>query len=148
MHSLPNATMDSEDSGDQVLHMEHPEDMLAAWRQNPWFWEILVAHAITFVVGVLGNFLVVLVMLGDRKSRTSTNMFLISLTAADLLLLIVYAPLNTLQYFVVEWDAVGTVCKMATYAEMLSCAASIFNLTAVSLERSVLVHYSRRMTIS
>ena len=115
--------------------MDNPEEMLMPWVINQHFIPVVITHSVTFLVGVIGNLLVVFVMAGDRKSRTATNLFLVSLSLADLLLLIVFAPLETIQYFVVQWDAGGTVCKMAKYAEILSAVASVLNLTAVSLER-------------
>ena len=122
-------------------------------------------------------------MIGDRKSRNATTLFLVSLSAADLLLVLVCAPvwkrnliiyctgyatrvppicvytsrfldndasfhyfwlstlqLEALQYFVIQWDEAGTICKTAKYAEVLSAVASVLNLTAVSLERQVLFY--------
>ena len=73
----------------------------------------------------------------DKKyiSRSPTCTFLVSLAVADLLLLVIYVPLETLGYFVITWDAGGTVCKLSSYVEMLSGMASVLNLTAVSIER-------------
>ena len=48
--------------------------------------------------------------------------------------------LEALQYFVIQWDEAGTICKTAKYAEVLSAVASVLNLTAVSLERQVLFY--------
>jgi len=69
------------------------------------------------------------------QSRNATTLFLVSLSAADLLLLLVCAPLETLQYFVKHLDEAGAICKLIKYAEVLSAMASVLNLTAVSLER-------------
>ena len=130
----PSSSNTSESTPD-FWQMDNPEEMLVPWVINEYFFPIVITHSVTFLVGVIGNLLVVFVMAGDRKSRTATNLFLVSLALADLLLLIVCAPLETLQYFVVQWDVGGTVCKMAKYAEILSAVASVLNLTAVSLER-------------
>jgi hypothetical protein len=118
-----------------VIFMEHPEDMLKPWVINPMFFNIIFTHSVTFIFGLVGNIVVVVVMVGDRKSRNATNLFLVSLAAADLLLLLVYAPLETLQYFVMQWDESAAVCKMAMYALLLSAVVSVLNLAAVTLER-------------
>lgn len=115
--------------------MEHPEDMLKPWIINPLFFNIIITHSITFIFGLVGNIVVVIVMLGDRKSRSATNLFLVSLAVSDLLLLLVYAPLETLQYFVMQWDESAAVCKMAMYALLLSAIVSVLNLAAVTFER-------------
>jgi hypothetical protein len=120
-----------------VIFMERPEDMLKPWIINPMFFNIIITHSIAFIVGLVGNIVVVMVMVGDRKSRSATNLFLVSLAVADLLLLLVYAPLETLQYFVMQWDESAVVCKTAMYALLLSAVVSVLNLVAVTLERSV-----------
>ncbi|XP_037071289.1 cholecystokinin receptor type A-like [Pollicipes pollicipes] len=135
-----NSTVEYQD----IWPMDNPEEMLIPWIINQYFIPVVITHSVTFLIGVVGNLLVVFVMAGDRKSRTATNLFLVSLSLADLLLLIVCAPLETLHYFVIQWDAGGAVCKMAKYAEILSAVASVLNLTAVSLERYIVIVYPMR----
>jgi hypothetical protein len=118
-----------------LIFIDNPEDMLKPWIINPMFFNIIIAHSVTFLFGLVGNITVVVVMVGDRKSRSATNLFLESLAMADLLLLLVYAPLETLQYFVMQWDENAAVCKMAMYALLLSAVVSVLNLSAVTLER-------------
>jgi uncharacterized membrane protein len=77
-------------------------------------------------------------MAADRRSTSQnriTNVFLMSLTIADLVLLLIVAPLETAGYFVLEWDKEGVVCKVSFFLQLLSAASSVWNLTAVSLER-------------
>ena len=54
---------------------------------------------------------------------------------ADLLLVMVAAPTQLLQYFSRQSPVSGTSCKVSEYFRVLSAAASILNLTAVTLER-------------
>lgn len=61
-----------------VFEMEDPEEMRNPTFINPFFLHIIITHTITFVVGLLGNIFVVTVMVGDRKSRNATNLFLVS----------------------------------------------------------------------
>ncbi|XP_069693719.1 allatostatin-A receptor-like [Periplaneta americana] len=124
-----------------LIYMDNPEEMLKPWVINPMFFNIVITHSVTFLVGLVGNVVVVIVMVGDRKSRSATNLFLVSLAVADLLLLLVYAPLETLQYFVMQWDESGAVCKLAMYALLLSAVVSVFNLAAVTLERFIVIVY-------
>ena len=62
-------------------------------------------------------------------------MFLVSLAVADLLLVAVCAPLETMGYFLNTWTQGGRLCRLQSYVEMLSAVASVLNLTAVTLER-------------
>jgi len=58
-----------------------------------------------------------------------------SLAVSDLLLLLLCVPLETLQYFVFQWNEDGAVCKVTKFVEILSAAANILTMCAVSLER-------------
>ena len=118
-----------------VIYMDNPEEMLKPWIINPMFFNIIITHSVTFLFGLVGNVVVVVVMVGDKKSRNVTNLFLVSLAVADLLLLLVYAPLETLQYFVMQWDEDAAVCKLAMFALLQSAVVSVLNLSAVTLER-------------
>ncbi|XP_047494012.1 5-hydroxytryptamine receptor 2A-like [Penaeus chinensis] len=70
--------------------------------------------------------------------------FLVSLAAADLLLLLLCVPLETLQYFLWTPHLSLPVCKLSSYFELLSAVASVLNLTAVSLERYIVIVYPMR----
>lgn len=120
---------------DYGVCMEDPEEMLKPWKMNPMFVEILVANIITFVFGVVGNIIVIIVMAGDSKSRSATNSFLVSLAIGDLLMLCVYGPLETYTHFVIKWDENGAICKTAKLAELVSATSSVLNLLAVTVER-------------
>ncbi|UYV83540.1 hypothetical protein LAZ67_23001415 [Cordylochernes scorpioides] len=124
------------------VFLDRPEEVLTPWRMNKSFVPIVVTHAVTFLVGVAGNSVVIATWAGLRPSPTCA--FLVSLAAADLLLLLVYVPLETLQYFVVTWDAGGAICKLSSYVEMLSGMASVLNLTAVSFERFLVIAFPMR----
>nr|XP_053631301.1 uncharacterized protein LOC128687760 [Cherax quadricarinatus] len=70
--------------------------------------------------------------------------FLVSLAVADLLLLLLCVPLETLQYFLWTPHLSLPVCKLSSYCELLSAVASVLNLTAVSLERYIVIVYPMR----
>ena len=135
-----NETRESVNSLDEI-YFEFPLEMLEPWNINPYFFPIVITYIITFVVGVSGNIIVISVMAGDRANRSVTSIFLVSLAVADLLLLVICAPLDVAHYFVIQWDKEGTVCKLAAYAESVSAFASVLNLVAVTFERSVLTFF-------
>jgi len=66
--------------------------------------------SVIFVVGLVGNLMVILVVWRTRSMRTPTNCYLVSLAAADILLL-VSAPLPTLIEFflIVDQSVFGAV---------------------------------------
>ena len=70
-----------------------------------------------------------------NKLTNNNNNDLVCLQMADLLLVMVAAPTQLLQYFSRQSPVSGTSCKVSEYFRVLSAAASILNLTAVTLER-------------
>ncbi|XP_067129971.1 allatostatin-A receptor-like [Centruroides vittatus] len=144
--NVTNMTSLSEDDDlpDDVIFWDHPEEMLIPWLVSNYFFPIVITYIITFVVGVSGNAVVISVMAGDRTSRNVTSIFLVSLAVADLLLLVICAPLDVAHYFVVQWDHEGAICKLAAYAETVSAFASVLNLVAVTLERFVVIVFPIR----
>lgn len=103
-----------------------------------------MTHAGTFVVGVVGNVVVIFTWTRKGQLRSQTAAFLVSLAVADLLLLVLFVPLDLLQYFVVAWDESGIICKITSYVENLSGMATVLNLVAVSIERFLVIVYPMR----
>ncbi|CAG2179608.1 unnamed protein product [Oppiella nova] len=130
-----NTSLLGVNSSSNRIFMANPYEMLNPSAINPAFVPIIVTHAITFLIGIIGNILVIATWSLRGRLRSPTAVFLVSLAAADLLLLLVFVPLETLEYFVISWDTGGNVCKMSSYVEMLSGMATVLNLVAVSIER-------------
>lgn len=99
------------------------------------FLPIIITHVVTFIIGVIGNVVVILTWAGRGKLRSPTTAFLVSLAASDMLLLLVYVPLEILTYFAITWNKLASLCKLSSYVEMLFGIASVLNLVAVSMER-------------
>ncbi|XP_045620411.1 galanin receptor 2b [Procambarus clarkii] len=126
------------------IEISDPNDLHYPWKIIPFFYLHLTTYLVTLVFGVIGNVAVIVLMAGDRKSRNTTNMFLVSLSVADLLMLLLCVPLKIVHFFVVLWDSGGAACKIANYFMMLSFTASVLNLTAVSLERFIVIVFPMR----
>lgn len=117
------------------IYIDNPKDMIDPFHSNQDFMTIVLTHAITFIVGVIGNSVVIATWARGGKIRSPTATFLVSLACADLLLLIIFMPLETLEYFVITWDRHGHICKLSSFVELLSGMSTILNLVAVSVER-------------
>ncbi|XP_069994926.1 allatostatin-A receptor-like isoform X2 [Penaeus vannamei] len=129
---------------DNCMPLEDPLEMRKPHKANPSFVPIVITHALTFILGVSGNSVIVASMARERGTRNVTSWFLVSLAAADLLLLLLCVPLETLQYFLWTPHLSLPVCKLSSYFELLSAVASVLNLTAVSLERYIVIVYPMR----
>ncbi|XP_035691409.1 growth hormone secretagogue receptor type 1-like [Branchiostoma floridae] len=97
---------------------------------------VTVVYAVVFLVGVLGNVAVGLAVWGRRELRKATNYFLVNLSVADLLLLLVCMPTSLLETWVpMPWLLGEVMCKLVPYLEVVVCQASVLTIVAVSIER-------------
>lgn len=70
-------------------------------------------NAVIFITGTFGNFLVIVVVIAVRNMRTPTNMFLLNLSAADILVLLVCQPAGLLEFFGKDrWFLGKLMCKI------------------------------------
>lgn len=80
----------------------------------PLYIYILVSifNSIIFILGILGNFLVVLVIVKVRNMRTPTNFFLLNLSIADILVLLICQPAALMEFYGKDrWFIGEAMCK-------------------------------------
>ena len=114
------------------------EAVRQSWIDDGAFYPSTVTFGLTFAFGLIGNILVLVALLGDRRStRNLTTVLMMSLAIADLLFLLVCVPYEMANKLSWHWSGGVPVsfCKLTGYVEMLSALASVLNLTAVSVER-------------
>ena len=125
------------DNYDDAIYSEDLSMLWTPWKEDKAFLPTVVTYGIAFAVGVIGNSLVVFSLLCDRQSRNVTSSFLVSLAVADLLFLLICVPYETMAKHAEYWKGGLALCKLSGFIEMLSGCATVFNLTAISVERLV-----------
>uniref|UniRef100_A0A8C4HME4 G-protein coupled receptors family 1 profile domain-containing protein n=1 Tax=Dicentrarchus labrax TaxID=13489 RepID=A0A8C4HME4_DICLA len=102
-----------------------------------------VVFGLIFVVGVVGNSLVMVVIGRVRGGRTRsgspTNIFILNLSVADLLFLLFCVPFHATIYSLPEWVFGGFLCKFGHFFSSASMLVSIFTLVAMSADRYIAV---------
>lgn len=116
-------------------YMEDLEAVQSSWTEDRAFWPTTITYGLAFLVGIIGNSLVVFALLANRKARNVTSSFLVSLAISDVIFLLLCVPYETVSKYAGFWSGGLALCKISSFAEMLSAAVSILNLTAVSMER-------------
>ena len=112
---------------------------------------LILTLATLIVFGTLfGNILTIVAVVKEDSLRNVGNSFIVSLAVADLLLAIVVMPFDIVEYVIGHLPA-GTVgCFFYANNNLLFCAASIFNITCISIDRYTAItdplHYATRMT--
>ncbi|XP_074045486.1 thyrotropin-releasing hormone receptor-like [Macrotis lagotis] len=94
-------------------------------------------------VGIVGNAMVVLVVARNRHMVTPTNCYLVSLAAADLLVLLA-AGLPNLSDAVASWVFGHAGCLCITYLQYLGINTSTGSLTAFTVERYLAICHPMR----
>ncbi|XP_076441488.1 allatostatin-A receptor-like [Babylonia areolata] len=115
---------------------------------NHFFWNELVpvvfVYSLTLLLGLVGNSLVIFSISYYRRMRSVTNVFLLSLATADLLLVLVCVPVKAVAFFAFTWDFGEAMCKLVNYTQSFSMVCSILTLTVISIERVVAVVFPLR----
>ena len=102
---------------------------------------------------LVGNVLVCLVIHRSRRLQSTTNYFVVSLAAADLLLSVVVMPFALTQELdemglpVDFWPATST-CKFLRFCQQLVAASTSFVFVAISVDRFYAVVYPLRFVLT
>jgi len=98
-------------------------------------------NLIIFIVGFIGNILVVVVVCRTKSMHTPTNCYLISLSVADCLVLL-SATLPAVPepfYQVDEWPWGRAMCSILIFLQYLGVDASSLSITAFTVERYIAI---------
>ncbi|XP_045199926.2 orexin receptor type 2-like [Mercenaria mercenaria] len=102
---------------------------------KPSEWVLIVAYALTFFVGLIGNFLVCFAIWRNKNMRTVTNMFIVNLSVADLAVIILCLPSALLIDVTQTWFLGTTLCKIHLFLQSLGISVSVLTLSSISVER-------------
>ncbi|XP_076856138.1 galanin receptor type 1b [Brachyhypopomus gauderio] len=105
-----------------------------------------VVFGCIFFLGVVGNTLVMVVIgrIKSKRSRSTTNIFILNLSIADLCFLFVCVPFQATIYSLPEWIFGAFLCKFVHYFLMVSMLVSIFTLVTMSVDRYIAVVLSKK----
>jgi len=96
-----------------------------------------VLFSFVLAVGVIGNILVLIVILTSKSMRSSTNLFLLNLSIADLMVLIICCPNAMVEMYLRRdiWVMGKTMCLLVPYIELTVSHTSVLTILAITVER-------------
>ncbi|CAG7722979.1 unnamed protein product [Allacma fusca] len=100
-----------------------------------WTILLIIAYSSIFIIGFIGNMCVVLVVVRTKSMRTVTNLFILNLAIADLLVIIFCIPSTLLSNILIPWVLGWWMCKTVNYIQGVSVCASVYSLVAISLDK-------------
>lgn len=103
----------------------------------------LVIQSITLIVlnivTVTGNFMVILAVVLNKHLRAATNLFIVSLAAADMAVGFFVLPFSTASEIFGPWLFGVVWCQIWLSMDVWLCTASIYNLLAITIDRYIAV---------
>nr|QSG30392.1 5-hydroxytryptamine receptor [Rapana venosa] len=125
---------------------QRPESPYEAWAQVV----IALILGALIVCTIIGNCLVCISVAIVRRLQTPSNLLIVSLAVADLLVAILVMPLTATLQIYGGWVLGPSVCDMWTTTDVLLCTASILNLCMISVDRYLVItrpfQYAMRRT--
>ena len=101
---------------------------------------IASSMVVTFLVALLGNSVVIYVILRVRSMQTATNLLLVNLSVADLVIAILNLPFKTVStYMLYYWPFGNPMCKLSAFCHIMIFFVSISSLMAIACERYAVI---------
>ncbi|XP_075814309.1 melatonin-related receptor isoform X1 [Microtus pennsylvanicus] len=100
------------------------------------------AMVVTVILDLIGNSMVILAVTKNKKLRNSGNLFVASLSVADMLAAVYPYPMMLYAMSVGDWDLSQLQCQFVGFISGLSIVGSIFNITAIAINRYCYICHS------
>uniref|UniRef100_A0A673W8R7 Gastrin/cholecystokinin type B receptor n=1 Tax=Salmo trutta TaxID=8032 RepID=A0A673W8R7_SALTR len=95
----------------------------------------ILLYSLVFLLSVFGNLLIIVVLTVNKRMRTVTNSFLLSLAVSDLMMAVFCMPFTLIPNMLEDFIFGAAMCKTVTYFMGLSVSISTFSLVAIAIER-------------
>ncbi|XP_062311995.1 cholecystokinin receptor [Osmerus eperlanus] len=95
----------------------------------------ILLYSVIFLISVLGNLLIIMVLTVNKRMRTVTNSFLLSLALSDLMMALFCMPFSLIPSILQDFIFGAAMCKIVAYLMGISVSISTFSLVAIAIER-------------
>ncbi|MBN3303481.1 CCKAR protein, partial [Amia calva] len=95
----------------------------------------ILLYSVIFLLSVFGNMLIIIVLIVNKRMRTVTNSFLLSLAVSDLMVALFCMPFTLIPNLLEDFIFGAAMCKIASYFMGISVSVSTFSLVAIAIER-------------
>ncbi|OWF52712.1 pyroglutamylated RFamide peptide receptor-like [Mizuhopecten yessoensis] len=109
-------------------------------RREPMTIILMVLYSAAFISGLLGNIFVIAVVIQYQHMRTLTNVFLVSLTVGDLLVVLICIPMTLGSYVYSDYIFGTFMCKLTPFLQGTAVAVSSLSLLSISINRYFAIH--------
>jgi hypothetical protein len=109
MTNFTNQTVDGE-----IRSLTSPFD----YSPTIFEWCLIIIAILLFVIGLIGNLLVVIVVAKNSHMRTITNIFIVNLAIGDFLVILICLPPSLLNDITGHWWFGRAMCKLIVYIQV------------------------------
>lgn len=107
-------------------------------------WALVAVFVVLFIVGLIGNFLVCYAVIKNSQMRTVTNLFIMNLAIADLMVILICLPPTLLVDVSETWFFGEVMCKIFLYFQV-DFLFFIFSLNTEKIHSSTKCSRERMM---
>ncbi|XP_016926809.3 allatostatin-A receptor isoform X1 [Drosophila suzukii] len=143
METMENSTLlgkislNASRSDENITSFFTDEEWLAISGTLPWI--VVFFFGAIAITGFFGNLLVILVVVFNKNMRSTTNLMIVNLAAADLMFVILCIPFTATDYMVYYWPYGRFWCRSVQYLIVVTAFASIYTLVLMSIDRFLAV---------
>ncbi|XP_014662714.1 PREDICTED: neuromedin-B receptor-like [Priapulus caudatus] len=105
------------------------------YHMRPETYIVPVVFGFIFLLGIIGNGTLIFIVLKNKCMRNVPNIYIVSLSLGDFLLILISVPFTSTIYTVRNWPFGEVVCKLNEFLQDMSVGVSVFTLTALSADR-------------
>ncbi|OWF48461.1 trissin receptor-like isoform X1 [Mizuhopecten yessoensis] len=101
-------------------------------------WEItlkILFYALSFVVDVVGNVIVVIIIYLNKRMRSTTNILILNLAISDIMVGLFCMWVHLGNQISANWPFGPFICKASTFTQVFAVTSSVLTLTVISIER-------------
>ncbi|KAI7793475.1 putative trace amine-associated receptor 6-like [Triplophysa rosa] len=134
----------------QGIRFCFPNNNLSCIREYRPETESVILYTFIFLASVFTVFLNLLVIISIshfKKLHTPTNLLILSLAAADMLVGLIVIPLMGIRYIETCWYFGETFCSLFLLISLIVVSASLGNLVFISVDRYIAVTDPLRYTV-
>ncbi|EDV53309.1 allatostatin-A receptor isoform X1 [Drosophila erecta] len=134
---LANISLNATRNEENITSFFTDEEWLAISGTLPWI--VGFFFGVIAITGFFGNLLVILVVVFNNNMRSTTNLMIVNLAAADLMFVILCIPFTATDYMVYYWPYGRFWCRSVQYLIVVTAFASIYTLVLMSIDRFLAV---------
>lgn len=94
-----------------------------------------IVYLISTLTAIISNFIVILVYVFVKRSKTELSVFLVNLAVADFLMSTVCMPFSFAQVIMNKWVFGEIMCPIVLFQQVLAVSLSIYTMVAIGIDR-------------